>query len=163
MSKAQIITKYQTQIQEILAQNHLQLFEINWIYEHETNVLQILAENSDSSVTNVEFDNLIAANEAISVLLDDDTDLTEPYVLEVASAGAERQVKNKEVLINNINKYFFLKTSTSYEGVSEFNATLNTYNPSTEEFTFSFFLKGKPKKAILKFTEIIFIRFAIKF
>ncbi|WP_146637590.1 hypothetical protein [Spiroplasma clarkii] len=107
MSKAQIITKYQTQIQEILAQNHLQLFEINWIYEHETNVLQILAENSDSSVTNVEFDNLIAANEAISVLLDDDTDLTEPYVLEVASAGAERQVKIKKcLLITSINTFF---------------------------------------------------------
>lgn len=163
MSKQLVEQKYQPQIETILQKNQLQLFEINWIHEYESNVLQILVENLDVKIKTIDFDNLIAANEAISALLDSEEEFSEPYILEVASAGAERQVKTKETLINNLNQYFFVSAQKSYEGVTEFNATLTSYDYSTDTFTFNFFIKGKPKKAILKFSEINFIRFAIKF
>ncbi|AHI53083.1 ribosome assembly cofactor RimP [Spiroplasma culicicola] len=163
MSKQIIENNYLKDIQTILETNQLSLYELNWNFEYESNVLQILVENKDTSIRNVEFDALISANEAISQLLDKDTAIKEPYILEVASAGAERQVKTQEMLINNVGQYFFINSTIAFEGVTEFNATLNSFDNKSQEFNFSFFIKGKPKKVNLKFEQISFIRFAIKF
>ncbi|QGS52112.1 ribosome assembly cofactor RimP [Spiroplasma tabanidicola] len=163
MSKELIEKKYLKEILEILKKNNLDLYELNWIFEHESNVLQILVENSNSNSKFVNFDNLVAGNEAISTLLDDEIDLKDPYILEVSSAGAERQVKQKEVLIKNIDNYFHIKSNLSFENINEFDATLEQYDKEKDEFVFSFFIKGRPKKVKLRYEDINFIRFAIKF
>ncbi|QEH62062.1 ribosome maturation factor RimP [Spiroplasma chinense] len=163
MIKELVENKYMAKIKEILEENELSLYELNWVFEHESNVLQILAENKDATKKFIEFDALIAANEAISSLLDEDESIVEPYILEVSSAGAERAVKDQKTLENNIGSYFYIKSNIAFEGVNEFNATLNDYNKETNTFLFNFFLKGKPKKANLKFEDISFIRFAVKF
>ncbi|QBQ07906.1 ribosome maturation factor RimP [Spiroplasma gladiatoris] len=163
MSKEIVEKKYLNQILETLKINELKLYELNWIFEHESNILQILVENIDTSKKFVEFDSLVSANESISTILDQDDVIKEPYILEVSSAGAERKVKEKETLINNINSYFYIKSKIQFENIDEFNATLEDYLKESDEFKFSFFIKGRPKKVKLKFENIEFIRFAIKF
>lgn len=161
MSKEMIEKKYLTQIIEILNNNQLKLFEINWIYENEVNILQILVENKNN--VQICIDDLIPANEMISALLDGDQKLSFPYILEVASAGAERQVKTESVLKENIGKYFYLKLKNETHNILECNATLIDYDESMKAFNFLIIIKGRIKKIILKFTDIDYIRFAIKF
>ncbi|AOG60630.1 ribosome maturation factor RimP [Spiroplasma helicoides] len=163
MSKQIVEQNYLGKINQILESNNLKLYELNWVFEYETDVLQILVVNKDESIKNVEFDALVKSNEAISAMLDEDTLLKNAYVLEVSSAGAERQVKDKETLLNNIGSYFYIKSNLGIENIYEFNATLKSYDKESDEFVFEFFIKGRPKKAKLKFDDISFIRFAIKF
>ncbi|AGR41423.1 LSm family protein [Spiroplasma taiwanense] len=152
---------YLEKIKLLLQECEFELYEINILNEYESIVLQILVENIDLNKKDIEFDFLIKANEKISIFLDSLTELTEPYILEVSSAGAEREVRDSNILKNNINQYFYLKVNNPIENISEFQATL--VEEKDELFTFSFFIKGKPKKIKLKWADINFIRFAIKF
>ena len=163
MSLKIIEEKYKKNIEIVLEKYGFDLYELNWIFDFESNVLQVLVENIDKKSVFIDFDLLVSANEEISNLLDQDNIITDNYILEVSSAGAERQVKKEEVLINNIGSYFFVKSNISFEGVNEFNAYLDAYDIDSKDYTFSFFIKGKPKKVKLKYEDINFIRFAIKF
>gem|GEM_PF-6866965 len=125
------------------------------------NILQILVENKND--IQIYIDDLIPANEMISTLLDSDQKLSFPYILEVASAGAERQVKTEFVLKENIGKYFHLKLKNETQNILECNATLIDYDEFMKTFIFLIIIKGRIKKITLKFTDIDYIRFAIKF
>ncbi|AKX33937.1 ribosome maturation factor RimP [Spiroplasma litorale] len=138
----------------------LKLYEINFTKEFDSNVIQILVENMDSSKLNVEFDNLISANEKLSTLLDKIDSTDEKYLLEVSSAGAERKIKNEDTLKLSMGKYLYLKLKEPIDGLDDFNATLID---AIDNYTFSVNIKGRIKKIKLKWDQIEFIRFAIKF
>ncbi|QHX36818.1 hypothetical protein [Spiroplasma sp. BIUS-1] len=161
MSLEIVKSKYIDNIKEVLLDCDFLLYELNIVNDFESTVLQVLVENKDVTKKNMDFDLLIKANENISELLDSIKELNDPFILEVASAGAERAVKSKEILQNNKGSYFLLKVKEPIETFNEFSATLNEVNG--EEFTFSFFIKGRPKKVKLKWDDIEFIRFAVKF
>ncbi|WP_339020411.1 hypothetical protein [Spiroplasma endosymbiont of Atherix ibis] len=161
MSLEIVKNKYLDNIKEILKEYNFSLYELNIVNDFESTVLQVLVENKDIKKKNMDFDLLIKANENISILLDDIKELKDPYILEVGSAGAERIVKSAEILQNNIGSYFFLNIIKPIETLTQFSATLTEFKD--EEFLFEFFIKGRPKKIKLKWDDIEFIRFAIKF
>ncbi|AUM62809.1 hypothetical protein [Spiroplasma monobiae] len=161
MSLEIVKSKYLDNIKDILNKCDFLLYELNIVNDFESTVLQVLVENKDETKKNMDFDLLIKANENLSEFLDDISELKEPYILEVASAGAERIVKTKEVLKNNVGSYFFLKVKEPIETFNEFSGNLSEFKD--EEFLFNFFIKGRPKKVKLKWDEIDFIRFAVKF
>ncbi|AUB31840.1 ribosome assembly cofactor RimP [Spiroplasma floricola] len=161
MSLEIVKDKYLDNIKEILSESDFLLYELNIVNDFESTVLQVLVENKDANKKNMDFDLLIKANENLSTLLDDIKELKDPYILEVASAGAERVVRTLEILKSNVGSYFFLKTINPIETFTEFSATLTEFKD--DEFIFDFFIKGRPKKVKLKWDDIEFIRFAIKF
>lgn len=150
-------------ITPILDECNFNLFELNFVNDYESLVLQILVENKDSSKKFVEFDDLVKANEQISEKLDNLSELSEPYILEVASAGIERTIKSKESLIQAVPNHVFVETQVKIETTNEFTGDLVEYDSNSDSFMFKFFLKGKPKKVKLKWEEINFIRYAVKF
>ncbi|AGR42300.1 hypothetical protein [Spiroplasma diminutum] len=161
MSLEIVKNNYLDKVKEIVNECEFSLYEINIVNDFESTVLQVLVENKDFSKKNIDFDSLIKANEKLSVLLDNINELKDPYILEVGSAGAERVVKSKDLLINSIGSFFYLKVIEPIESFNEFSATLNDYK--NDEFSFNFFIKGRPKKVNLKWEAIEFIRFAVKF
>ncbi|WP_338984552.1 hypothetical protein [Spiroplasma endosymbiont of Diplazon laetatorius] len=161
MSLEIVKSKYSDNIKDILIGCDFLLYELNIVNDFESTVLQVLVENKDVTKKNMDFDLLIRANEEVSAFLDGIEELKEPYILEVASAGAERVVKTQEVLKNNKGSYFFLKVKQPIETFNEFSGNLTEI--SGEEFIFNFFIKGRPKKVKLKWDDIEFIRFAVKF
>lgn len=148
-------------IEPIIDQYDFKLYELNFVHEYESEVIQVLLENKDVNKKHVEFDDLISANEAISAKLDEIKELEDAYIIEVSSAGIERQIKSKEDLIKAVGSYLYIKTSKSIENTFEFQSDLLDYKD--DKFMFSFFLKGKPKKVSLTYEEIEFVRFAVKF
>ncbi|WP_342275055.1 hypothetical protein [Spiroplasma endosymbiont of Cantharis lateralis] len=161
MSLEIIKNKYLENIKEILKECDFLLYELNIVSDFDSKVLQILVENQDISKKNMDFDLLIKANENISNFLDNIKELDDTYILEVASAGAERNVKSFEILKHNIGSFFYLTVKKPIEVFTEFSGTLTEIKG--EELLFSFFIKGRPKKVSLKWTDIEFIRFAVKF
>ncbi|AHI53979.1 ribosome maturation factor RimP [Spiroplasma sabaudiense Ar-1343] len=150
-------------IEPILKESNLELYELNNVLDFETSVLQVLVVNFDKSNLTVDFDNLVAANEKISAALDRVADLSDAYVLEVASAGIERTIHSKAELIENVGNYLFFQINFKVEFVDEFNADLLEYDKIKDEFKIFFFLKGKKKNVWLKWEDIKFVRLAVKF
>ncbi|WP_338971276.1 ribosome assembly cofactor RimP [Spiroplasma endosymbiont of Panorpa germanica] len=150
-------------IEPILKEFDLNLYELNQIFDFDTTVLQVLVTNKDKSVLTVDFDNLVGANEKLSIALDQIKELNEAYILEVASAGIERTIFTKEELIENVGKYLFFQINHKIEYVDEFNADLIEYDSSKDEFKVFFFLKGKKKNSYIKWEDIKFVRLAVKF
>ncbi|ASP28041.1 ribosome maturation factor RimP [Spiroplasma corruscae] len=160
MNLKNIIEEKKQEVINILHKCNLSLYEINFTKEFDSNVIQFLVENIDISILNIDFDNLIKANESISEWLDEIDNTNEKYLLEVSSAGAERQIKNEEVLKNCINRYVYIILKEEVEGFKEFNAVLSEIN---NYYVFTINLKGRMKKIKLKWEQIKLIRFAIKF
>ncbi|ALD66643.1 ribosome assembly cofactor RimP [Spiroplasma cantharicola] len=161
MSLDIIKNNYLEKIKNILNECDFLLYELNVVNDFDSKVLQILVENRDISKKNIDFDLLIKANESISNMLDDIDDLEDSYILEVASAGAERKVKSFEILKYNIGSFFYITLKKPIEIFTEFSATLTEIKD--DELIFNFFIKGRPKKVKLKWDDIEFIRFAVKF
>ncbi|AKU79513.1 hypothetical protein [Spiroplasma turonicum] len=161
MSFKNIILNSKDSINDILSELDLCLYEINLTKEFDSDVVQILVINKDPKNRLIDFDNLVKANELISAYFDkvDDTDFK--YLLEVSSAGAERQIKSEELLFESLNLYMYVKLFTSKDGIKEFNGIL--IDNKDKIYTFTINLKGRIKKIKLKWDEIEFIRFAIKF
>lgn len=134
---------------------NLKVYEINLNYEFENDVFQVLLEKENNKVIN--FDDLTQANNIISSYLDKENLIDKKYVLEVSSAGIERQIKSEEDLRSSLNRYIFLKTKDN----REISGTLKKIEKNN--FIIFYFIKGQPKKIILKWEDIIFVRYAIKF
>ncbi|WP_339023165.1 ribosome assembly cofactor RimP [Spiroplasma endosymbiont of Crioceris asparagi] len=155
MKLQDILPKLKTNIESFFQDSKTKIYKINIYEEFESTILQILLENKDNSL--ISFDDLVTYNEKISDLLDREfADIDDDYMLEVSSAGAERKVDSLDTLKNSLEQYFFVQTKEL-----EFNGTLIDVNNNV--LTFKYFIKGQPKKAILEYEQIDFIRFAIKF
>lgn len=150
-------------IKPILDENNFNLYELNFINEYDNDVLQILVENKDKDIKIVDFDNLILVNESISKELDEFKELSNAYVLEVSSAGVERQIKEKLDLEKSIGNYLYVKTNLKIENIEEADFYGELKSCENDQFFFTFFLKGKPKKLKIKWDEITFVRHAVKF
>lgn len=153
-------------IAPVLETYHLQIYEINTLVDGEGNdILQVLIEFIPDSTNQVlDFDLLTKVNEAISAELDQLTDLfPNPYILEVASAGIEKPIRNDAELHQALEKYVYVEFKEPINGVNNTYATISGYNPETQQYEFTFFIKGKKQRCWATFAEISFIRHAVKF
>ncbi|WP_025725180.1 ribosome assembly cofactor RimP [Acholeplasma granularum] len=83
-------------------------------------------------------------------------DLDDDYYLQLSTVGIERPLRNLEEVQKELGQYIYLE-SDIYTG----NATLDSV--IKEDLEISFFLKGRPKKLKVNYSNIRFIRKAIKF
>jgi ribosome maturation factor RimP len=108
----------------------------------------------------ISFDELTKVNELLSSKFDAMAELNDKYILEVSSAGIERQIKTEDDLKNNPSSYVYvecLKNDQPLEFTGEFTKFEN------DKFNFKYFNKGQPKKLQLEWKDIKFIRHAINF
>ncbi|QHX35979.1 ribosome maturation factor RimP [Spiroplasma sp. TIUS-1] len=155
-----ILNELKIDITDQFKNEKVNVYEINIYNEFESDIIQVLLENKDGSP--IHFDDLIKYNELVSNLLDSKYDsIEEEYMLEVSSAGAEREIKSEDVLKELVGKYFFVQTKIPFENdLNEFSAELKEIN--NDKYLFTFFIKGRPKKVELKYSDIEFIRFSVK-
>jgi ribosome maturation factor RimP len=142
----------------ILNKYNLGLYEINFLYEFENDIIQVLLESKDDST--ISFDDLAKVNDELSTELDNISDLTEKYILEVSSAGIERQIKTEEQLNSNVPGYVYVEYVTEKKSGT---FTGDLVEKQEDKFFFKFFDKGQPKKLLLAWNEIKFIRHAVNF
>lgn len=151
-------------IQPVLTAVALRIYELN-CYENSEgeDVLQILVESNDDNKP-LDFDLLVQINEAIGASLDAlEHEFSKPYLLEVASAGIEKPIRNEAELNQAVNDYVYLELNHPQNGISKTYATFLGFDQTNKQYVFSYFVKGKPQKLTLEFAQIKFIRHAVKF
>lgn len=150
-------------VEPILKANNLVIYEVNNYFDFESDVLQILVEDIDQPNKPLDFDDIIKSNELVSDALDELTILTEPYMLELASAGVEKPIKNQKTLIKALDSYVHVELEKSINNSNIIEGILTKYDDQNDSFQISYFLKGQKKKHIFTFSEVKNIRYAVKF
>jgi ribosome maturation factor RimP len=82
------------------------VYDIVYVEEHKEYILRVMIENE----TVITIDDCIKVSKTISVHLDQNDPFTEPYNLEVTSAGAERELKTEEQIKRAVGKYIYIET-----------------------------------------------------
>lgn len=145
-----------TKVKEILVpyleKNNLTLYDVKWTSEYGYKVLQVFVDKAGG----IDTDTLAVVNEYLSTELDKlDGDMGE-YMLEVSSPGAEKELRNKEEVLENVGKYIFVKTDDNvYEG--DFISFVD------DVVVIRINIKGRMKNVNVNYSDIKLIRLAVKF
>ena len=137
--------------------------EVEWVKESGTYILRIIA---DKEAGLFDIEDCTKLSELISDMLDKEDFIKEEYMLEVSSAGAEKVLKSKEDIINNINNYVHIDFNRPINilkdiRIHDIEGTL--INVLEDSLELNVNLKGRMKKIIIENSNIKLIRKAIKF
>ena len=148
-----IIEKVKEIILPYLNDNQVSLFDIEYVFEDNENILRIYIDNEEE---NMDLLTCVNISEGISKLLDANDPIDVPYSLEVSSPGAERPLRNEEEVTKAIGKYIYIET----DDVSVYGTLLNFSN---NELEIEYLVKNIKKKITINYLNVKNIRLAIKF
>lgn len=160
---ASIKDEIQKIVESILKEYNLQIYEINNFFDFESDVLQILVEDITEPNKALDFDSIISSNEKLFDALKDFPGLSEPYMLEVASAGIEKPIRTKAELIKAVNSYIHIELNQQKNPSSVIEGILLDFDVNNDTFRITYFLKGQKKKVDFKYEQVKFARYAVKF
>lgn len=123
MSK-KIVQAVEKMVLPILEQQKLELIDVEYKKEGSNWFLRVFIDKIDG---HIDIDECGKVSEVLSKELDEADLIKSAYFLEVASAGAERPLKNEKDLLKSINKQIYLNTYEMLEGRKEFEGKLLNY------------------------------------
>lgn len=134
-----------------LAEHELTLYDVEWVKEFGYQILRVIVDKAGG----IDVDTLALVNDYLSERLDNyDKDMPE-YMLEVCSPGAEKELRTKDEILENVGAYVNVTTKDGiYEG------TLLSYEGDTLIVQIN--IKGRMKKISILETDIKKIRLAVK-
>lgn len=150
------LDKIEPLIREAVESNGYRLFELNWTKFEGNDVLQVLIDADHE----IQIDDCVRVNDIVSPLLDTVEIESENYLLEVASPGLERPIRTIEEMCEAVGAFIFVKVKQETEKFS-LEGTLLSFED--EIAVLSYEVKGKRKQIELKYSEIKFARYAVKF
>lgn len=119
-------------------------------YKKKEKILEVLIDES------LDLNEITDLSEKVSKIMDKyDEDLNE-YLLDVASAGCERQIKTKEDIEKAINSYVYLKTNDL-----EINGTIKSFKDGVIEI--EYLDKTRKKNVNVNESDVKELRYAVKF
>ncbi|MCF0246624.1 MAG: ribosome maturation factor RimP [Ileibacterium sp.] len=142
----------------LLKEHGCRLYDVEWDKSMKPPVLRISIEKEDGSM---DLDTCAEMSDLISARLDDDDHFTEEYMLEVCSPGAERELRSAEEIDAALGKHVYVKLKEAKDGLQDVTGDLKEITPET--ITVSYFVKGRPKKAVIARDNIALIMTAVKF
>lgn len=123
------------------------LYDVEIVKENDNDILRILIEND----TYINIDDCVKVSHAVSDKLDELDPFKEPYMLEVMSSGAERELRSSDEIKRAVSKGVFVETyEQKFEGVLE----------SFKDNILTIKMKNK-KVSKVNYMDINFIRLAI--
>ncbi len=136
-------------IEPILVEMKLELYDLVFEKEADRNFLRVLIEREDWTM---DIDTCVEVSEKISLLLDDVDYLEEEYILEVASPGCERELKNIEDYLKVVSKYILVETNKPVNKETIIKGYLKKI--SENSLTLQLNLKGRIKLVEIEFENI---------
>ncbi len=133
----------------VFEKHHLKLFSITEERLGKDKILTILIDNSE-----ITHEILEPIHMEVLDLINDD--LPDDYFLELSTVGLERELRSLEEVQSHISSFIYLE-SFEYTG----NATLD--DVVGDILYLKYFIKGQPKKIQIRYTDVKFIRLAVKF
>ena len=136
---------------KIIADKPYNLYAIKEEKVGTDNILQIFIDKEPA----ISLAELATLNELISNELDKIDASWPPYMLEVSSPGAEKELKGIDDILKSVGKYIHVELIDKvYEGYLE--------EANDLEIIIKINLKGRIKKLPIKVNDIKFIRLAVK-
>lgn len=137
-------------VEPYLEEKGLVLYSCKLKKEYGMNFVEVLVDSDDI----INIDELALCNSFLAEKLDEyDQDWPE-YMLEVSSAGAEKEIKSLDQLKKYIESYVYLESDgTTYEGKLE--------NIEDSILSVKVNLKGRMKVYKINFDDISYIRLAV--
>lgn len=149
------LEKIRQKIEALVQSNDLQLVDLKWGQLGHQKVLEISLANH---LGTLDLEEASQITEPISKALDELEELNFEYLLDIGSPGIERELKSTQDLIENLNAYVAIEFTNHQEGI---NGTMIDVNE--DAVTLKHFIKGRPKKSVIKRNEIKKIHLAVKF
>ncbi|MEA5026435.1 MAG: ribosome maturation factor RimP [Erysipelotrichaceae bacterium] len=150
--------KIKEQITPLINERKLQLYDIEWLLENNTRILRVIITNPNGIV---DIDMCSEVSEAISVMLDNLTEIDDQYYLEVCSPGAERPLRNLDEIKAALNDYVYVKFKNPKAGLNEVTGILSSINDNSIQIQYK--RKTRDVNCDVLLENIAFIRLAIKF
>ena len=101
-------------------------------------------------------DTCVAVSEAISLKMDEEDPIKGEYYLEVSSPGVEKPLKTFEQVKASVGKYVYAKFINPTAGMDEVEGFIKTIE-------FEYLVKNIKKRIKIDYSNIKFIRLAVKF
>jgi ribosome maturation factor RimP len=153
-----MLKKIEELIQPVLLQNDVYLDDIEYVNEKNEWYLRIFIEKNNG---HLDMDTCVIVSEAISELLDAADIITNEYYLEVSSPGAEKPLKTLEKVQASIGEYVYIKVNKPQNGFDEVYGTI--LDVKDEVITLQYNVKNIKKKCDILYSNVSFIRLAVKF
>jgi len=150
--------KLKTLVKPVVEQLGFILYDV--VYEKEGNewFLRVIIDSDEREIT---LDDCVAVTEALNPILDEEDPIKNEYMFEVASAGAEKELRSVEEYKKSIDKYICIKVKEAVENLDEVYGTLVEVNDADLSVKVNF--KGRMKNVKICFDNIEMIRLAVKF
>lgn len=134
-----------------LEENNLSLYSLEIIKEYGSTVIQVLLDRKGG----LDLDTLSLANQYLSTKLDNYDQNWEEYMLEVSSAGAEKELRSIEEVNEAVESYVNV---TMIDGTVIEGLLLSVED---EVLVVRVNLKGRMKKTPVNYSDIKIIRLAV--
>ena len=145
-------------IEPILATHDVYLDNIEYVKEGKDYYLRIYIEKNNG---NLDMNTCVAVSEQISDMLDKEDPIAQEYYLEVSSPGVEKPLKTWEAVQQSVGEYVYAQFINPMNGMDEIEGTI--LNIQGEEIEFEYYVKNIRKKVTIPYSNIKFIRLAVKF
>ena len=125
------------------------LYDVIYEKKGKDYVLEVLIDND----TSIDIDDCVIVSKNISLELDRLDPIKEAYNLEVASSGAERELRNSEEILRAVGKHVYIETMEQ-----KFDGKLKSFKDGFLEV-----LHNNKRTTKVNYIDVSFIRLAIIF
>ncbi|CAM3389247.1 ribosome maturation factor RimP [Hydrogenibacillus schlegelii] len=122
MDRRAVEAKVESLALPLLQRMGLELVHLEFVKEHGVRYLRIFVDKPGG----IGVDELARVNEALSRRLDDEDPISESYILEVSSPGAERVLKTDREFAWAEGKFVRIETREPVDGATVFEGTLRS-------------------------------------
>jgi ribosome maturation factor RimP len=150
--------KLKTLIKPVVEQLGFILYDVVYEKEGEDWFLRVVIDSDEREIT---IDDCVEVTETLNPILDEEDPIKNEYMFEVSSAGAEKELRSIEEYKKSIDKYVYIKVKDAVENLDEVYGTLLDVNDDALSIKVNF--KGRMKNLSISFSNIEFIRLAVKF
>jgi len=144
--------------QPIFDKHQVKCYSMTWKNMGGDRILEVLVYDPHRAL---DLDTTALVSFDISETLDEVAEqLPDEYMLDVSSAGIEREISDEEQLMDALNRPVYIRTLRSINKTIEFIGTLTHIEEKT--LTLQQKVKGKSQTLSIERDNIVFIRHAIK-
>lgn len=154
---AEIIKQAEELAQPVCEKHGVELVDVEYVKEGQSWFLRVYVDTPEG----IDIDQCADVAEDVSIKLDELDFIEDEYMLEVSSPGAERPLKTKEALQQEVANYINVKTYITIEGSKEFEGYLTAFENDT--LTMELMIKTRKKVVQIPYDKVAKARLAIKF
>ena len=155
---SELLDKVRSHIEPIVNGQGLLLDKFDYQKRGREYYLVIYVEKEDDVTT---LDEVCIVSDLISKKLDEIDLITDNYVLDVSTSGAEKPINDFSKFNKYVGKYIYVKLRNPVEGLNDYTGTLEEANK--EEIKLSYKVKTRTKYVTIEVANITKANLAIKF